>query len=139
MSKRSLNISVMVALVTTVTFYNVIIYTQGSMSNGSEMSVNAIEGEKIWQDNNCVSCHQFYGLGGYLGPDLTNVTSDAKKSKAYLYSVFSGGVGAMPEFDFTSEEKDQLYEFLRCVDKTGYYPVKDVNFSKLGWGKLKYK
>lgn len=139
MSKRSLNISVMLSLVMIVAVYNIVIYTQSSMSSNPEMSAIALKGEKIWQRHNCVSCHQFYGLGGYLGPDLTNVISDSTKNEAYIHAMFSGGVGAMPEFDFTSEEKDQLYEFLRCVDKTGYYPIKDVNFSKLGWGKLKYK
>ncbi len=129
----------MVSLVTIVTIYNIVIYTQSSMSTDSVMSATAIEGERLWQKNNCVSCHQFYGLGGYLGPDLTNVTSDSMKNEAYLHMMFSGGMGAMPEFDFTDEEKKQLYEFLSHVDRTGYYPIRDVHFSKWGWGNLNYK
>ena len=31
----------------------------------------AADGRLIWQKYNCQSCHQLFGLGGYLGPDLS--------------------------------------------------------------------
>jgi len=45
-------------------------------------SEKALQGQQLWQQNNCFSCHQIYGLGGYLGPDLTNVYSQRGKGPA---------------------------------------------------------
>ncbi|MBK8357424.1 MAG: hypothetical protein IPL13_19205 [Saprospiraceae bacterium] len=42
-------------------------------------------GKLIWQDYNCNACHQIYGLGGYLGPDLTNVYSKEVKNTSRLF------------------------------------------------------
>lgn len=103
------------------------------------MSFEAIEGEKIWQKNNCISCHQLYGLGGYLGPDLTNVASQPNKGEPYIKAFFNSAPGTMPRFHFTEKEKDRLYKFLKHVDQTGYYPVKNIPVNSLGWGNLKYK
>ncbi|MCH7870146.1 MAG: c-type cytochrome, partial [Planctomycetes bacterium] len=33
----------------------------------------AKSGLAIWRENNCQACHQIYGYGGFLGPDLTNL------------------------------------------------------------------
>ncbi len=35
----------------------------------------AAAGKLLYQKYNCQACHQIYGLGGYMGPDLTNVYS----------------------------------------------------------------
>ena len=103
------------------------------------MSDIALTGEKLWQENNCTSCHQLYGLGGYLGPDLTNVASKPGKTELYLQSFLDGGVGAMPKFNFSVEEKNALIAFLRHVDSTGYYPERNAEFSKDGWVEIHYK
>ena len=29
-------------------------------------------GRALWHDHNCQTCHQIYGFGGFLGPDVTN-------------------------------------------------------------------
>lgn len=108
------------------------------MASVSTMSQDAIYGEDLWQKNNCTSCHQLYGLGGYLGPDLTNLTSSPFKEKDYVFAILDGDVGAMPPFRFTVKEKEYLYEFLSHVDKTGFYPNK-ASFNAYGWGSLKYK
>ena len=44
-------------------------------------SEKAVSGRIVWQKYNCQSCHQLYGLGRYLGPDLTNVVSNPKKGE----------------------------------------------------------
>ncbi len=130
---------VMTALVVMVIIYNITIYTQGTSNNTPKMSAQAISGEKIYQDNNCTSCHQFYGLGGYLGPDLTNVISNPIKGPAYVKAFLNSGVKSMPKFNFTEEEKDALVQFLTEVDSTGYYPIVDAEKDATGWVGMKYK
>ena len=129
----------MATLVIMFIIYNLIIYTQGTSNNTEKMSEKALHGEKLYQENNCTSCHQFYGLGGYLGPDLTNVVSNEKKGPAYVKAFLNSGIKAMPKFDFTEAEKDALVQFLTEVDKTGYYPIKDAEHSASGWVGMKYK
>ena len=46
-------------------------YFKGSVADKTDIAAGRI----VWQKNNCQSCHQLYGLGGYLGPDLTNEMS----------------------------------------------------------------
>lgn len=103
------------------------------------MSKSALAGEKIWQDNNCAACHQLYGLGGYLGPDLTNVASHPSKGKEYIKAFLNSGIKSMPKFNFNEQEKEQIVSFLSHVDKTGIYPNTNANFSKDGWVEIEYK
>ena len=77
------------------------------------------KGKLVWQKYNCQSCHQLYGLGGYLGPDLTNVISEQGKGPAYVLAMVRSGVKQMPSFRLTKEEEEQLIEFLRQADKSG--------------------
>ena len=103
------------------------------------MSNSALAGQKLWQENNCTSCHQLYGLGGYLGPDLTNVISTPGKGIPYVKAFLNSGVKSMPEFDFSELEKEQISMFLAHVDSTGYYPNYDAQFNKDGWVTIDYK
>jgi nitric oxide reductase subunit C len=83
------------------------------------MSDRAMEGKLIWQKYNCQSCHQMYGLGGYLGPDLTNVYSKYQKNDATLKAFFKGGFLQMPQFHLEEREENVLIEFLKAADETG--------------------
>ena len=56
----------------------------------------ASEGRLVWQNYNCEACHQLYGLGGYLGPDLTNVYSCIGKGPVYIKAMIKSGTGTMP-------------------------------------------
>ena len=69
-------------LVSVFSIYNFTIYTSKSDYGTIRLSKKAINGENIWLKNNCNSCHQLYGLGGYLGPDLTNIYSTKGKGEA---------------------------------------------------------
>lgn len=89
------------------------------------MSSEARHGQQLFQDKNCIACHQFYGLGGYMGPDLTNVIS--KRGKAYSGAFITAGTASMPSFDMTTEEVSALVEYLAFVDQTGTYPLQDYN------------
>ncbi len=103
------------------------------------MSSKAIAGEQVYQDFNCAACHQLYGLGGYLGPDLTNVISLPEKGPEYVHSIINSGVQAMPKFNLSDKKRNQLVAFLTHVDKTGFYPNRDATFSEDGWVDIEYK
>ena len=74
-------------------------------------------GKLIWQDYNCNACHQIYGLGGYLGPDLTNVYS--KRGEEYIKTFLTTGTGAMPVFHLSQSESNSLLAFLKDIDASG--------------------
>ena len=74
-------------------------------------------GKILWQKKNCISCHQIYGLGGYLGPDLTNVYS--KKGAVYISAILRGGTYIMPNMDLTDSEIEELLAYLKDVDQSG--------------------
>ena len=129
----------MASLVAMFIIYNIVIYTQGTSNETPKMSAMAIKGEQLYQDNNCTACHQLFGLGGYLGPDLTNIISNESKGGMYVKALLNSGVKSMPEFNFTEEEKEALVQFLTEVDQCGYYPIVDADMRADGWVDMKYK
>lgn len=132
------NKTVMAIIVIVFLGYNFFIYTQKPPIEAQEMSELAIYGQQIYQDKNCTSCHQFYGLGGYLGPDLTNVISAEGKGTMYVKAFLNSGVKSMPQFNFSEEEKEALIAFLEAVDETGHYPIYETAHN-FGWVSIKYK
>jgi len=119
--------------------YNYFIYTNSSDYGDVRLSEKALQGEKHWLQNNCNSCHQIYGLGGYLGPDLTNVYSFRKKNENYLKAMFNSGVKAMPQFNLNETEKEEILQFLIEVDQTGHYPNTKATIENDGWVKIQTK
>ncbi|NDK55790.1 c-type cytochrome [Pontibacter fetidus] len=79
----------------------------------------ALQGKHIWQKQNCGACHQFYGLGGYIGPDVTNVISAKGKGETYVRAILTHGTATMPNFNLTLKDIDALVAFLQEADKTG--------------------
>lgn len=93
-----------------------------------------VSGKALWQTKNCQSCHQLYGLGGYMGPDLTNV---AAKGPAYMQAFLKGGTRKMPDFHLTEPEMHRLIAFLEWVDQTGRNKIPD---SAMHWtGSYQFK
>ena len=80
---------------------------------------HVVAGWNTWQQKNCQSCHQVYGLGGYLGPDLTNVASTPGKGEQYMKVFIRYGTGKMPNFHLSDSETDNLVAFLKWIDKSG--------------------
>ncbi|MDD3004106.1 cytochrome c [Flavobacterium sp.] len=117
--------------------YNVVIYTSKDDYGTVHLSKKALQGETLWLKNNCNACHQFYGLGGYLGPDLTNIYSIREES--YIKAMLNSGIKAMPKFSFDESEKEALIQFLKEVNQTGYYPNKEANIEYNGWVEIKKK
>ncbi len=81
------------------------------------LSKLGIAGQTIWHKNNCQSCHQRYGFGGFLGPDLTNAMSRLPREQ--LDAVLKEGSGPMPAFNLSDGEIDAVEAYLREIDQTG--------------------
>ena len=89
------------------------------------MSDDARHGQRLFQEYNCIACHQFYGLGGYMGPDLTNVIS--KRGAAYSTAFITSGTASMPNFGLTPDDVADLVAYLSYVDRTGTYPPEEFD------------
>jgi len=79
----------------------------------------AANGRLVWQKYNCQACHQLYGLGGYLGPDLTNIISKEGKGEAVIRALIKSGTKQMPSYNLEEEEIHLLLEFLKSTDASG--------------------
>jgi nitric oxide reductase subunit C len=95
------------------------------------MGEEARRGQMLYQQHNCTACHQFYGLGGYMGPDLTNVISN--RGEAYSRAFISAGTARMPNFGLNEEEVSALVTYLGFVDQTGTYPPENFDVLWTGW------
>jgi nitric oxide reductase subunit C len=88
------------------------------------------KGKLLFQEYNCISCHQFYGLGGYMGPDLTN--SYSEKGEDVIRTFLKNGSDKMPDFGLSEGEIESLVAYLKLVDASGYYPVKEYELTWFG-------
>ncbi len=70
-----------------------------------------------WRAQNCNVCHQLYGFGGYLGPDLTHVAE--RVDQASFLQILRAGTGPMPAFSLSDEEATELYAFLAEMGRSG--------------------
>ena len=84
---------------------------------GPKLSPIAKSGLAIWRENNCQACHQIYGYGGFLGPDLTNLM-DRRPAEDWEY-VLTRGRRQMPAFDFDEQQREEIVAFLTEVSTTG--------------------
>lgn len=75
------------------------------------------KGKLLWQQYNCNACHQVYGLGGYLGPDLTNVYS--LRGPDYISAFLQRGTTIMPDFKLSKEQIRSMTDYLQCIDGSG--------------------
>lgn len=98
--------------------YSFSIYLTPRNSKNPEAETVAA-GRLVWQKYNCQSCHQLYGLGGYLGPDLTNVYSAKGKGELFIKAFLHAGTKQMPSFDLSKEEEKELIAFLKSTDGSG--------------------
>jgi mono/diheme cytochrome c family protein len=94
-----------------------LVYSDPTGRSTPPLSVLAADGRQVWHRNNCQSCHQLYGFGGFLGPDLTNSIDDL--SPARLDSILTVGSQQMPAFELDSGEREAVTQFLREMAATG--------------------
>jgi nitric oxide reductase subunit C len=112
--------------------YSVNVYTVGTEMPGGPALTPAVQhGLALFQQSNCIACHQFYGLGGYMGPDLTNVVSAPDKGPDYARAFIENGTARMPNFGFGEAQVNDLVRFLEFVDASGAYPPKspEINWN----------
>jgi nitric oxide reductase subunit C len=101
--------------------YTIIVYTKGTTKDkkyslAEQKQIN--KGKELFQKHNCSSCHQLYGLGGYLGPELTTAWSDKHRGEAYMKVFLKAGGLRMPKYNFNEEEINSIISYLRYVDST---------------------
>ncbi|MBI5372702.1 MAG: cytochrome c [Sphingobacteriales bacterium] len=99
--------------------YSLAVYTRGTDETASGPLPGKTEvtlGKRLYQEKNCSSCHQLYGLGGYLGPELTTAFSDPNRGELYLRAFLQNGGPRMPKFDFTEKEINSIISYLEYID-----------------------
>jgi nitric oxide reductase subunit C len=94
-----------------------LVYADDTADAQPRLDELALEGRRIWLDNNCQVCHQLYGFGGFLGPDLTNVA--ARIDRTRLETMLTVGSGQMPAWGFDEQQIDAVEAFLRALNGTG--------------------
>lgn len=121
--------SIAIFLISGFLFYSFFLYSYlPNRTNGQDKIAD--QGKMVWQKYNCNACHQIYGLGGYLGPDLTNISS--LKSKEYICAFLKNGSKIMPKFNLSDSEINQLLAFLNQIDKTGISDPRTFKIQKNG-------
>lgn len=133
MNQFRIKYSVLILLSTLFLAYSFKLYFSNynkPSSSQSTIDVNAIRGKLVWQQKNCQACHQIYGLGGHLGPDLTNVYGH--RSEAYIRAFLTSGTNVMPNFHLSNQEMDELVAFLKYVNTTGISDPKSYSINSDG-------
>ena len=122
--------SVLIFLIITNVVYTSFIYTQGPSIPPEKDTTIVNAGLNVWQKYNCSACHQLFGLGGYMGPDLTHVVS--RKGPLYVQAILTAGTSRMPNFDLEESEIDSMVQFLKQNTQLDAYPDNTRSFDWLG-------
>jgi nitric oxide reductase subunit C len=109
------------ALVGAFAFQTALVYSD---ERGDPLDDTARRGRALWHENGCQVCHQLYGQGGFLGPDLTNAYSRVDTFR--LRTLLTMGSGQMPAFHFVDDEIAAMSAFFKALDRPD-----------LGWGQLR--
>ena len=98
-----------------------LVYADDTADRTPPLSEEALAGRKLWHEHNCQVCHQIYGFGGFLGPDLTN--AGGRMTLEYLTPILTdgpqNGTTQMPAFHMEESEIAALHQFFVELDKTG--------------------
>jgi nitric oxide reductase subunit C len=100
-----------------VAFVGYSLFLYSALPAKNQYNEVADSGKLTWQKYNCNACHQVYGLGGYLGPDITNVYS--AKGAAYIRAFLKTGTNIMPDFHLSEKEINDLTSFMQAIDASG--------------------
>lgn len=99
-----------------------------SWSRGKPMSEEAVLGKKVWQENNCISCHTLFGNGGYEGDDMTHIVE--KRSEEEFIQFFQQPPYMRPHIlrvhpGLTIQATEQLwsyFSYLNDIPTLGWPP-----------------
>ncbi|GMQ82849.1 MAG: hypothetical protein BMS9Abin05_2312 [Rhodothermia bacterium] len=118
-----INQRVLFTLLVGFAVFTIFVYTAGTDVEPGPIPISNIgrDGRLLYQKYNCTSCHQLYGLGGYIGPDLTNA---AGKGEAYLKAFLQNGSAVMPNYNLPEHEIEAITAYLVYVNETGHFPEK---------------
>jgi nitric oxide reductase subunit C len=106
-------------------------FLYAALPSKNKLAVSGADnGKMIWQQYNCTACHQVYGLGGYLGPDLTNVYS--KKGPEYIRAFLITGTPVMPRFNLSDTAMASIIAYLKEIDASGSADPKTFTINKDG-------
>lgn len=86
-----------------------------SDEKNTPLSESGVRGRQIFHESACQVCHQIYGQGGFLGPDLTNAASRVDQTR--LVSLLTVGSGQMPAYDFDEAQISDVRAFLEEIDR----------------------
>lgn len=97
-------------------------------SNQGQMTHSVVAGKEIWEKYNCVGCHTIMGEGAYYAPELMNVFDRRGGGNEEAFKAYMQGWMAaqplsepnrrkMPQFNLTSEEVDNMSDFLIWTSK----------------------
>lgn len=122
-------IALIILLASAFLYYSFALYSSLPVQD-STVNKEVTEGKIVWQQYGCNSCHQVYGLGGYLGPDLTNVYS--KKGSGYITAFLKVGTEIMPNFHLQKNEISGLLAYLKNIDSSGKADPRTFTIKKDG-------
>lgn len=88
------------------------------------MTESAVRGRNLMQEKNCYACHQIFGMGGFMGSDLTNAYS--ARGKDFLFAKIKWGDRKMPDFKLEDKEVYDIIEFLKAADLCGVSPARGL-------------
>lgn len=104
-----------------------LLYSTAELSQGDPLPE---DGLTLWRERNCVACHSLYGLGGHIGPDLTNTVK--RRGAGYVAYVIREGKGAMPPQRVSDVEGGALVRYLESVGELGEYPLRSAPYAAFG-------
>ncbi len=116
MNADQLKYSIAIMLAVAFLLYSGFLYSNLPQRN-IKVTADQYRGKLLWQKYNCAACHQVYGLGGYLGPDLTNAYS--LKGPAFIRGLLKNGNNIMPNFKMDEGEIQALTDYLQNMDQSG--------------------
>lgn len=111
--------TVYILLVISFLVNSIYIYTSKMDPSGVVYSPQSDRGRMVWQKNQCQTCHQLFGLGGYLGPDLTHLMEDTLRGRMVLRSVVNNAPKQMPQYRLSEEEISSISFFLQTISMSG--------------------
>jgi nitric oxide reductase subunit C len=103
-----------------------------TLSHADKLSVDVVEGKRVFEKYNCNDCHTILGFGGYYAPDLTKVVHRVGE-EGIRYRVknpgkaFEASWRKMPNQKLSDEEIDHLVAFFTWVGNVdnGDWPPQD--------------
>lgn len=107
--------------------YSAFVYTTATEQYVATMNSDAVDGKMLFQKHNCIACHQIYGLGGYLGPELTTIISERAGDEQYIHSIIKSGSQRMPNFNLGKFQINSIVQYLRYIDNTATTYKKNIS------------